>query len=366
MRSPVFALLPIAAAALLGCAGPTLGQRQVDYPEGGPQWAYETRDGVPHGSSTTYHPDGQVRSRGSYRDGRKDGRFEHFRADGSFDRQLYYYRGLVVWSSDDQRATPPTELLVSLGRLEREAEPASDLASAMDGRSPLPRFGSLDRPNGDGRAGLVLGVGGPSDDRALVRTTVFAHHAVGAYGGYLQLDGSRLLASDSLEGRRTLELGATHHRDLAGGRLAPRLGLVVPIGHDDQTGFMVSAAGAYQRPTDAVASLPATVALRSGASWWRAGHRWVVQGDGGVDWAMGGAQALRPLLRLNGGLGYGSRSLLATVELSNSVRIDDPGQRLHAIGVGSVLSIGGVWLSALVSQASGGHTTVCLGAGRGF
>lgn len=379
------ALLSLAAAtATSGCGSPTHSMQRVAYPSGQTRWEFQARDGVPHGTSHTYHPDGAVRSVGAYRNGRKHGLFIYYDAQGRIESKTYFWRHVAVWTSTDRSAEPPPELIAGLMRMhgaESEAPPdeaemevsspglLDRLKARFDQGPPRAHFSSLDRTTPLTRFGVQLGAGGSAQEDATVeRATIFGNYVVDAYSVFAQLDGSRVrTTTDEVGGRSTLEVSAGHHRRLAGGWISPRVGVILPVGNDDQDGYMPSAAASYQRPADAVATLPSTVALRGAASYTRSGPGWVLQGDGGVDLAAGGAGGpVRPFGRANAALGIGARSLMGMLELSNTLRLDDLDQRLHAIGVGGALWLGGVWTTALLSRTSGGHITFAAGAGYAF
>ena len=377
-------------AALLGavaflaagaCGGRASSLQRVNYPSGEPRWEYQTQGGVPHGASRTYHPNGRVRSMGEYNNGHKHGMFVNYRADGTIESKQFFWRNVQVWISDNPDASPPAELIAGLEKLTgtREAvarpaphddEPDSGGLSDLLEEGPLaPLFASLDRTTASSRFGVQLGTGGSAAEGSTAeRATLFGHYLLGSYGAFVQLDTSRLRTmTDTIPGRSTLELAATHHRAVAGGELSPRLGVVVPVANDDQAGHEAAAASSFQRPSDAVLSLPSTVAVRTAVSWSRAAHHWVLQGDGGIDWAAGGAGAtLRPFGRANAAAGIGTRSAMATIELSNAVRLDAPSQRVHGLGVGGTLWLGGVWAAVLLARTTGAHTTLTAGAGYAF
>jgi len=146
--------------------------------------------------------------------------------------------------------------------------------------------------------------------------------------------------------------------------LTVRAGILAPIGNDNDSGFIASSAGAFQRPTDAAASFPSSLALRTGASLTRARSHLVLQGDGGVDWLLGGeARPVDALLRANAGVGVGMRAAVLSLELSNTVRVSDPSRRIHALGIGGTFWLAGVWLTTCVSRTFAGQNAVTASVG---
>jgi hypothetical protein len=365
-------------ALVLGACrtGDSQSVHRLRYPGGQVKWQIEMRGGLPDGNSITYDETGQLRSRGIYVAGRKHGLFQFFRTDGSLEIQRYYWRGVEIWSSVDPKASPPRQLLDSFAEEERarggpvdDVDPAEfgDLPARVDDGPPQPYFTSLDRTTSVTRVGVHAGRGGSSIEQVWAeRASVFGNYRIGPASAYAQFDASRLRdAYASVAGRTTLELGGGYHLRLGRGMLSGRVGVLAPIDHDDLLGSMVTAASAFQRPTDSVSAMASTVAIRTGASWTRSFRRQVVQLDSGVDWAAGGTEDLRPLGRANAAIGIGDRSLIGTLELSNAVRLDDPGKSMHALGVGGAVWMRGGWFNALLSRTSGGHTTLTVGVGYG-
>ena len=361
---------------VVACAPATTKQR-INYPSGSPHYEYEMRAGVPHGTGRVWHTNGQPKSEGEYVNGVKHGKFTFYDDDGRFERQTFFWKNVEVWRSSDPMDNPPTELVQGLmaysgteprlGEVEQQEEVVSGFRISTE--APAPFFATLDRTTGLNRAGLQFGFGStsPMGFGSVTRLEVFGNYRFSNFGAYGQLSQAALEAGagTQLSGRRTLEAGGTYHHTLQGvGELTPRLGVVVPVGNDDTEGYVASSAGSLQRPTDAVTSFPATVAVRSGASVTRGHHRFVLQADGGIDWLFGGRSAsVDALVRANGGIGLGIRSALLTIELSNTLRVSEPSRSLHAIGIAGTFWINRMWTVIGGSQSFDGHTAVTLGVG---
>lgn len=61
------------------------------------RWVVDTADGqtVNDGEMTVWHPSGQLRSRGTWQQGKKHGRFEHWHASGASAKLVHYDSGLA-------------------------------------------------------------------------------------------------------------------------------------------------------------------------------------------------------------------------------------------------------------------------------
>jgi hypothetical protein len=181
---------------------------------------------------------------------------------------------------------------------------------------------------------------------------------LGVYGQFSQ---SRLDTSGMrLSGPHTLELGGTYHRGfIEGSTLSGRAGLLVPVSHDDSAGFLAGGAGTFQRVTDAAASFPSAVALRTGASITRSQTHVVLQGDAGIDWLLGGeSSSVDALVRANAGIGVGVRSARLTHELANTMRVSDPSRQHHMIGRGGTVWLNSIWFTAFGSRSFDGNTAI--------
>lgn len=354
---------------------PAVTVETVTYPRGGGIWQYQARSGVPHGWSRTYYPDGSLKVEGHYDGGRKHGLFVFHSPDDEVVQRQLFVRDVQVWISKQPEQLPPAHLLaqVDLEPGQTNDEPDTSLtdvvASSIDNGPPEPYFVSLSRTSPVTRFGLNVGGGGSvAEQSSTQRAAVYGHYLLGPYGLLLQVDGSRLQTmTETISGRTTLEVSGSYHRDIEVGRLSPHIGLAVPVANDTSDGHEAAVASSYQRPGDAVTALASTVAIRSGVSFTHGVRRAVVQGDAGIDWALGGAgETVRPFGRFNAGVGIGTRSLSWLLEVSSSVRLDQTSQRLMGIGTGPLVWMRGVWLTALVSRTSDGHTTLVSGAGYGF
>lgn len=242
-------------------------------------------------------------------------------------------------------------------------------SDVLDDGPPPAQFVSLERATQVSRIGAQVGAGGSTNDtHSVERMTVYGNYVWRGFGLYAQVDGSRLRTMDmSRSGRVTGLVAATYAVPVAGGYLMPRFGIAVPLSNDTQEGFEAAAASSYQRVADAALSLPSTTTLRSGASWSQTGRYWTVQADAGIDWVAGGPEeTLRPYGRGNLGIGLGIRSVMWTLELSNTVRMSDSNHRLHAIGTGGLLWIHGVWAHALISRTNDQNTVGVFGLGYAF
>jgi hypothetical protein len=332
-----------------------------------PRWDYEMRDGKLDGTSRTFHYGGSLASTGTYRAGLKHGVFRYYDEDERMTGQTLFINGEERWSSADPGALPPKSLVEGLELGDPVIEEEERLPS-FSKAAPGPLFTSLDRTTPLTRGGLVLGVVGVGED-TVVRSEVFAHVPIGAWGAYAQVGTSTLLRRDgNLSGRRTLDLGGTRALALGGPvKLSLRAGLLAPVGNDDEMGFVASSAAAPLRATDVVGSLPSTVAARTSASVSAVYRRVVLQADGGLDWAIGGRDsAVDPLARLNVGVGFGMKSLMVSIELANVMRLLEPSEYLMSLSAGPTLWLGDVWLNGTMSVSNEAETGVLIGGGVAF
>lgn len=333
------------------------------------------RDGLPNGEGVVWHPNGQIKSRGPYVNGLKHGVFSFYTEDGVFEHQALFWKNVEVWRSQVSTAQPPADLVRGLtafsggeprlgADLGKEYEKVPQPPFHLSSDPPAPFFASLDRTTSLNRLGVQVGFSGANEMPfgSVSRIELFGNYRFSRVGVYGQISQPSLTPDHgpTLAGRRTVEVGSTYHSSLERiGGLTLRGGLVLPIGNDDADGYLAGTAASFQRPTDAVTSFPSSFALRSGASITHSRQRFVVQGDAGVDWLMAGeSRPLDALLRANGGIGYGVRSGMLSLELTNTIRITEPSRRLHAIGAGGTFWINHMWITGLVSRSFDGHTAL--------
>lgn len=364
----------LAPVLLVACANSASSVRRVTYANGTPHFEYQLRDGLPHGTGRVWHPNGELSSVGEYVNGVKHGEFTFFDESGAFEHKAYFWHNVEVWRGSTLQEHPPTQLIDGLTKYSGAQAPRlgeqveSELTSTpgfkISTEPPAPYFTTLDRTTGLNRVGMQFGFGGGEDVPfgSVLRGELFANYRFSNFGAYGQLSQSYYEATPAmtLAGRRTLEGGGTYQYPVVNvGMLTARAGLLMPIGNDDTDGFIASSAASGQRATDAASAFPSTIAIRTGASLTRMGKRLVLQGDGGVDWLIGGPNAtLGALLRLNAGIGYGMRSALVTLEMTNTMRIEEPERRIHAFGVGGVFWVNRMWLSTSVSTTVDGATSL--------
>lgn len=370
MMRPIFLVLALGAC---GGAARDSTLRTHQYPDGRLHFQYALRDGLPHGEGVVWHPNGELKSRGDYVNGLKHGLFKFYNFDGEFDRQAYFFKNVKVWESRSPSDAPSTDLLSGLGAFSGgtprlgedlgksyEVEPAPGFR--IDTGPPAPLFATLDRTTAMNRFGMQYGLSGGGDMgfASVKRLELFGNYRysnVGAYGqfSYASLESPSGL---SVTARSTLEVGGTYHRALSIGGLSARGGLVVPLMGDDPNGFLAASAASFQRPTDAVTSFASSVAVRTGASLTRSHSRFVLQGDTGVDWVIGGTQPFDALLRANGAVGVGARSMMLSLESSNTIRLSDPSRRLHGLAVGGTFWINKAWAAVHGATTIDGHVTL--------
>lgn len=367
---PVVPSLVLVMVAACGGSGAT--SQRVNYPDGSAHYEYELRDGLPNGIGRVWHQNGELKSTGEYVNGVKHGIFTFFDDDGAFAHQAYFFKGAEVWRSTERSAKPPPELVKGLvafsgsapqlGRDEytRPPPPSEEWSVELSRDPPAPYFATLDRTTSLSRVGLQFGFGDASDRPigAVNRLDLFVNYRFSHFGIYGQLMQSNFEAAPgmTLSGRRTAEVSGTYHASLAGiGALSLRAGVLVPIGNDDTDGYIAGTAGSFHRPTDAAASVPSSVALRTGSSFARSYSRLIVQADAGVDWLLGGQAAFDALLRANAGAGVGMRSALLSVELSNALRVTEPTRRIHTLGVGGTFWMEQLWLTLFASSSFEGN-----------
>lgn len=372
------------AAALLlviaACGAGERSVRRVAYPDGSPHFEYEIRNGVPDGVGRTWYEDGGLRSEGMYAGGAKHGRFSFFTESRRFDYQAVYENDVEVWRSSDPLVVPPDELLERVAGTARTSPRRADrvtpsnavpLAFSRD-LVPEPYFTQLDRTSSLTRAGVQLGVGnsGSRSFGSANRLEAFGNWRRGTFGLYGQLGETILKVEPGmlLVGRQTLEVGGTYHRALPEiGQLTTHAGLLLPVGHDDESGHLASTAGSFSRPADAASSFPSSTALRTGATITRSARRFVAQGDVGLDLLFGGEErSVDALVRANAGVGFGMRAAMVTLELANTIRVSDPGMRIHTVGVGGTFWIVRMWISACVSVTAEGNAAFVTTVGYGL
>lgn len=343
---------------------PVTSTRRVAYPDGKPHYEYELRDGIPHGPGRSWHANGERHAEGVWVNGVKHGDFTVFDERGAFAYNAHFFKGLEVWRSTDRAATPPPELLARLTastdtppQRGENFDPARPREPAISFEPPAPYFASMDRTTSISRIGMQVGVGDTTDlDLGAVRRyELFANYKLSELGVYGQVSQTTLTTEDTtLPGRRTLELGATYQV----ASVSLRSGLLVGVGNETSDGYIASSAGAQQRPADAIASFPSSVALRTGGSFTRVSKPIVIQVDAGIDWILGGPAAVDGLLRANGAIGVGVRSFLIGIELTNTIRVSDSDRRVHAAGLGGTFWMKHAWLNVLLSRSLDGSTVI--------
>lgn len=367
---------------LLGACGVTgaMSGREtsrVAYPNGLARFEFELRDGLPNGRGRAWYPNGALQSEGTYQDGARNGRFWFFTEDGELAYQAMFFNNSEVWRSSSPTEAPPAEWAAQLPDLSRPAqraatrvEPDAEPRWARLDRTPQPYFSNLDRTSSLARLGLQVGVGDGTevDFGSVIRLDAFLHYRFAKFGVYAQVSQSRLELPSGMDlsGHGSFELGGTYPRRLGTlGELSTRLGVLVPTGKDDSGTFLASAAGAAQRPADAAASIPSALAVRTGTSFTRTRDRLVLQVDAGIDWLLStDERGFDALARINGGIGFGSRTGIVTFELDNSIRLGDPSKRLHALGLGGTVSLSRFWLSGCLSIAQTGDTSFSTSVGH--
>jgi hypothetical protein len=346
-----------------GCGGTTI-VHQTRYPDGKTHEIFTTQDDKRSGKERVWHPNGAMASEGTYVAGKREGTFVFYNEDRSFDHQVFYLHDEEVWTSRDPKAVPD---------LPEETRKVSETLASAQRPSPAwippPWFSGLDRTTSLNRAGMQYGVGGPGTLAfgSARRFDVFGNYMHRDVGGYGQFSTASLetMSGVTLSGRQTLELGATYR--LPSTRLGlgtARLGVLAPVAHNDGNGFLATTAADFQRPSDAVSSVPSSLAIRTSTSLTRSMNRLVVQADAGIDWMLGGEPAaLDALARLNLGLGFGSRAAVLQVELTNTLSISHVDRRLHGVGFGGGVGVVGVWLSGMVTYCVSNDVAITAAVG---
>jgi hypothetical protein len=364
----------VLVAACSGGARPTT--QRVNYPDGTKHYEYALENGLPNGVGRSWHSNGELRSEGEYVAGVKHGLFKFYDDDGAFEYQVFFYKGAEVWRSTDAAAKVPDDVVSGLiayspglpqrgvdeyTRPPTEVEKGFRVELSRD--PPVPYFSTLDRTTSLSRVGVQYGFGDAGDRSlgAVTRLELFANYKFSQFGVYGQLLQSSFESSPnmSLSGRRTGEVSTTYHMSAGDfGALSFRGGMLTSLGHDDSEGYIAATAGSYQRITDVASSVPGTVALRTSTSLTRSFSHMILQGDGGVDWLLGGQSSFDPLVRLNAGVGLGVRSGMLSIELANVVRASDPKQHLHTLGLGGTFWFEQLWLTLSASSSLEGHVAL--------
>jgi hypothetical protein len=351
-------------ALLVGACAAQPSRQQTQYADGRPHEAYAMRNGVRHGTARVWHAEGPLASEGRYVNGKREGRFVYFDTRGAFSHQIVYVQDEAVWRSDDPDVKPDVRRLSAEYQQRIRATLAPTKAML-----PLPWFSSLDRTTSLARVGAELGVGGPSSLAfgSARRLDLFGNYTRRELGGYVQFSQTSLesMSGDTFSGRRTLEGGGTYQLPFKRyGTPTARLGILVPVGNDNTEGFLAGTAGAFQRPADAAASVPSTVAVRSSANFTRVGKRFVFQGDAGIDMLLGGEpSSFDALARANIAVGFGSRSALISAEVTNTLAVSDLDRRLHAFGLGGGARVQRFWLTGLLSYCVSGGIAATASVG---
>ena len=361
------------AIGLAGCASAPVSVKRYTYPDGKPHFEYAMRNDVPDGVGRVWYENGGLRSEGTYVNGFKHGRFRIYAENGSYQRQVLYWKDAEVWSSTRPTAEPSPELVNGLsayaGTEIRKTEPDTDqrtyrsLELSTD-PVPAPYFATLDPQTTLGRVGLDIGVG------SLSRMALFGNYAIGHYGVYGRVMQANLALSPEMQlsGRRTVEGGGSRAFELAGlGTVVVHAGVLVPAGNDDQDGYITSSAAAFLRPSDAAASFPSSGAVRTGAAFVRRMRYVVLQADAGADAIVGGRD--RPvdgLLLGDLGAGVGMRAAMVGVELTNAMLLSDPSRSMSAAALSGTFWFAGAWLTASVVHAFDGTYTNALDFAVGY
>ena len=375
MIRPLTLLLLVAS-----CSNQQHSHRTVNSRSGLIFWEYEATAGIPDGRTRTYYPNGEVQTDGYYLHGQKHGLHHAYADTGEIIKKAFFWYDVLVWSTLSATEAPPRALVLSLAGLTDPVEirrlyggaitVREETFRGLDLRPPEALFVSADRhvARGD-RIGLLLGAGGATGQFSSARRySMFGKLTRGKFGAFFQVDGSNLANlseswSGTIEGRRTLEFGGTHGFPSTFGHLTARVSFVAPVGHDDADGYLAAAATSFQRPTDAIYSLPSTVAVRSSMSWILRGARWVIQMDAGLDAAVAGVSEMAPVFgRFNAAFGLGVRSAIASLEVSNAAPLDAFDRRLQSLGVGAAFFSSGIVLKMLAARTTGGHATLSLGS----
>jgi len=375
-------VLMVSLVVILGGCAKAPSTHEVAYPNGTVRWRQTLVGGVPHGKSETFHPNGLLRSSGVYHRGSRRGHFVFFSEDGVIEKQVLYLDDEILWETADQNERPPAQLARFIRNhgegsrdvTEVESEPTASTVSlsnvlgaarrGLTEGSPSSQFAGLERVTGRNLLGFSAGAGGASTGNSLTRLSLYGNYEIRSLrdnriGLYADFATSRLATMEtSYEGRRSLELSMTHRRPVLRGAISSRLGLLVPIGNDTQHGAAIAAASSIQRPTDSVAAMPSTVALRGGSSWSKSGEFWVVQGDAYLDIAAGGAQnSFHPLGRINAAIGLGGEDLMVGFESVNTLRLDDSADSVRSLGVSVLMRFSGVAVSLLMARTGASLTS---------
>jgi hypothetical protein len=344
----------LALVGLLGCGSIVSSRASVDrvtYPTGRTRFEFALRDGIPNGPGKGWHRNGALASEGTYKDGARHGQFTFYSVDGAFVAQALYVDNVERWRSENKLEQPPSQHLNALAQAEPSETMFVDADSEWgDVRAPRPYFSTLDRTSGPARAGAQLGVGSSGDlgFGAATRLDVFGHYRFDRYGVFAQMSETRLSVTDemTLAGRLTTTLAGTYQRTLPFATLSVSGGFIAPLGNVDPAGTVASAAGAEQRPSDAVFAIPAPFALRSAASLTTTRGSLVLQADAGVDLPLGADQHMVDALgRANLGIGFGTSSTMLSAELDSTLRLSDS-RTFHSIALGGTLANPVLWVSA--------------------
>ncbi len=157
-KLPLLCAFTASLALVAACGASRVRTHQTTYPSGSPRWQTQLVDGVPDGESITWHVNGQMASRGTYRAGLRDGEFVFWDDQGLLVRRERYAAGRFVGGHDVRagvrmvgpvapaaratvtRSAPPaldryTELRIGTGFV---ASNSAREVSSMDGTESAP------------------------------------------------------------------------------------------------------------------------------------------------------------------------------------------------------------------------------------
>ncbi len=244
----------------------------------------EEENRLPNGNARRYHPNGQLAYEGQYVAGEREGVFHYFNDDGQWEKQEFFRRGRLVWTSSQ--------------RDERFAGAVFETPK----RTPRPLFlrQDIDTPLFLGMRPAVLRNGvslrgthqevvdNERTSRAHLMTLdmsksldTFGLECMSAYGALGQaLVQLGTPGGETDVGRRMLELGARWHAPRARSSLS--LGVALPMGGDTLENYRAERAG-RQLGMDTLIGYPRSMGLRThGTHTRRHGALWL-RGDTGLD-----------------------------------------------------------------------------------
>lgn len=320
--------------------------------------------GVPEGRGTSYHANGEIESQGPYKGGARHGMFHYWNDQGVWVKQELYRSGRLMWESTNRSEAPPAPV-EGQEQAARQSFRAKEAAarvkkSAMEVASPMsleaftkPTHAFISGLPGHGSfVNLTMGGGSAVQNSSATRLNVLASYADGQLGASVALNVSRFdsdLVSDW--GKAVADLQASYLLPYTTGVFLARAGVVLPLGNDNTSSALASAAGVVQAPNDTIYVLPSTRAARGSISWFLSEEYLVAQFDFGIDLGLFGySEGIHPITNTNGAVGVGSGGYVLAAEVSTVYSWTDTIESMALVGAAAYGSLFGTRLGVFAGK----------------